>query len=404
MQERKTDPSRPGVTPDGDVYEQRISVPFDYPVHFTRGIFDPGRPLLADVIQRKGGRSPHRLLACLDAGLVAAHPALPAQIQDYCRAHAGVLELVCAPLLVPGGEKAKDGWGEVHRLLEQIGSHRLCRQSFVLAAGGGSALDLTGMAAALAHRGIRLIRLPTTVLAQNDAGIGVKNGINGQGAKNFIGTFAPPFAVINDASFLPTLQHRDWVGGIAEAFKVAILKDRDFFLFLCKNAAALRNRDLPLMETLIRRCARLHLDHIRTGGDPFEFGSSRPLDFGHWSAHRLESLSGFTLGHGQAVAIGIALDSCHALRLGHLTTAELEMILTGLQDSGLPLWDALLEKRDGRGQWLLLEGLRLFQEHLGGELSLALPRSIGSQCEIHEANPALIRECVEFLRARYSTP
>ena len=278
---------------------ERFSVPFEYPVHFTRRVFDARNPLLADVMERLGEKRRHRATVCVDAGVAAAHPKLLDEIKEYFHSRGGAMELCGVPAVVPGGEAAKAGWAAVRDTMWTVGNLHLDRQSFVIAVGGGGLLDMVGFATAIVHRGLRLIRVPTTTLSQNDAGIGVKNGMNEHGMKNFVGTFAPPFAVINDFSFLHTLDGQHWIGGAAEAFKVAIIKNAEFFEFLCANARALRDRQAAPMEELIRRCARLHLEHIRTSGDPFEFGSARPLDFGHWAAHKIEAMSNFTLDTGR---------------------------------------------------------------------------------------------------------
>src|SRR4029079_4140447 len=115
----------------------------------------------------------------------------------------------------------------------------LDRHAFVMAVGGGALLDLVGYAAATTHRGGRLLRVPTTVLAQNDSGVGVKNGVNAFGVKNLVGTFAPPFAVINDLRFLQTLEPRERVAGMAEAVKVALVRDASFFEWMEAEAAGL---------------------------------------------------------------------------------------------------------------------------------------------------------------------
>ena len=294
---------------------QKFSVPFRYPVHFTRNVFAPDNSLLASVL-RSPTSGPARVLLVVDAGLAEATPELLRRIERYFRAHRSVLNLVRKPLLVSGGENAKNGWASVREIMTDAGTEHLDRHSYVVAVGGGSVLDMAGFAASLVHRGLRFVRIPTTVLAQNDAGVGVKNGMNDGGAKNFAGTFAPPYAVINDFEFLKTLPQREWIGGVAEAFKVAIIKDRPFFGYLCKHAAALRDRDQAVMEKVVHKTAALHLRHIATSGDPFESGSARPLDFGHWAAHRLELLSNFALGHGSAVSVGIALDSTYAMLRG----------------------------------------------------------------------------------------
>lgn len=312
----------------------------------------------------------------------------------------GRLKMEGAIEIVPGGERAKNDWNLARHIMNTLADGHLCRHSYVLAIGGGSFLDIVGLAASLVHRGVRLIRAPSTVLSQNDAGVGVKNGIDEHRMKNFAGTFTPPFAVLIDFRFLRTLPQKYWTGGIAEALKVAIIKDRDFFDFLCFNAEKLAERDDRAIKVTIKRCAILHLEHIRTNGDPFEFGSARPLDFGHWSAHRLEVLSNHQIGHGQAVAIGIALDTCYAHHKGMLTSAERDTIINALEKTGLPVWSGLLELKTPSGTLEILKGLDDFQEHLGGQLNVTLPATIGQKVEVHEMDIAIIHEAIAYLKQR----
>ncbi len=248
------------------------------------------------------------------------------------------------------------------------------RHSYVAAIGGGSVLDLAGFASAVAHRGIKHIRIPTTVLSQNDSGVGVKNGINYNGKKNFTGTFAPPVAVFNDERFLETLSERDWRSGIAEAIKVGLIKDADFYYWIEENVEKLIARDGETMNRLIRRCAALHLQHIASG-DPFELGSSRPLDFGHWSAHKLEQLSGFKILHGEAVAMGIALDTLYSALSGRLLMEKAERIIQLLIKCGFEITNPLLEIQDENSE--ILKGLQEFREHLGGQLTMMLLPILG---------------------------
>lgn len=365
------------------IYIQSFSVPFEYPVYFTNDLFSPDNPVLRTVVDRLNEGRRHRFVAFVDAGVAAAHEDLLFRMREYFRSRSQDMALVASPTLVPGGESAKNGWNHVHDIIDRISRSRLDRQSYVLAVGGGAVLDMVGFASAVVHRGLRLLRVPTTTLAQNDAGIGVKNGINDHGQKNYIGTFAPPFAVLNDATFLTTLSFEQWIGGISEAFKVAIIKDASFFEFLVQSAPALQARDATVMAEAVRRCAILHLEHIRSNGDPFEFGSARPLDFGHWAAHKLESMSGYIIGHGQAVAIGIAMDSCIAARQGLIAEADVNRIISGLRDCGLPVWDDLLERRLPDGSLEIMAGLAQFREHLGGDLTITLPHGIGSKTEVN---------------------
>ena len=242
--------------------------------------------------------------------------------------------------------------------------------------------------------------MPTTVLAQDDAGVGVKNGINAFGKKNFIGTFAPPFAVINDFDLLASLPEREKRAGYIEAIKVALIRDATFFEFIESNDAALRAFESEAVEQLIRRCAEAHVRHIATGGDPFEQGSARPLDFGHWAAHKLEQLSGFKIHHGEAVAIGIALDVIYSTLAGHLDEASSERILKLIESLGFELWTDELTRNDASGKLAVLNGLEEFREHLGGALTITLLKSIGEGFEVHAMDEGKIVEAIGQLSRR----
>lgn len=378
---------------NGDQILQALTVSFEYPVVFTEEVFHPGNATLVDAMDRLHEGRAHRALAIVDANVAEAQPALADELRSYFHAHAPRVELAGPALILPGGEGIKNDLSYVRQMVSAMVEARLCRHSFVIAVGGGALLDAAGFAAALFHRGLRLIRLPTTVLAQNDAGIGVKNGVNLGNIKNAIGVFAPPFAVINDGRFLLTLPDREWISGIAEAFKVAIIRDKSFFESLAKDAARLRARDSAAMRLLIRRCAGLHLAHTRAGGDPFESSRARPLDFGHWSAHKLEAMSGFAILHGEAVAAGILLDCAYAAIQGWLSGDEFQAIHGAVAATGLPVWFDLLERPE------LLEGIEEFREHLGGGLCITFPRGIGAGFETGDIDLHAMREAVRQLRA-----
>ena len=359
---------------------QNFAVEFSYGVQFTRGLFDTKNPLLVETISKNPDQSKSIIMA-IDSGLLACDPQLVLKIKQYAEHFSERIQLTIDPIVIPGGEAAKNDPSlieKIHRAVEQEG---ICRHSYILAIGGGAAIDMVGYAAATAHRGIRLIRIPTTVLAQNDAAIGVKNGVNAFGKKNFLGTFAPPFAVLNDFDFLATLDDRDWRSGMAEAVKVALIKDRRFFNFISDHAMALAQRDDKAMEQLIYRCCQLHLDHIANYGDPFEMGSSRPLDFGHWAAHKLEYLTDFRLRHGEAVAIGMALDCTYSYLTGLLDKAEWQQIIQTLKELGFELYVPELDAEDS-----IFQGLKEFREHLGGHLAIMLLQSIGKGIEVGQVN------------------
>jgi 3-dehydroquinate synthase len=378
---------------------QKIAVPFEYDVVFTRDLFAPDNEALAQVFPAAEGAG--RLAVFVDQGVVEHWPELPAKITRWCEVHARAVKLAGAVTMVPGGEAVKNDLTFVQRMTHQFQRLELCRHSYAMAIGGGAVLDAVGLAAAVFHRGLRLLRVPTTVLSQDDSGVGVKNGVNLDGVKNLIGTFAPPFAVLNDLLFLTTLDERDWRGGLAEAFKVAVLKDLGLLEDLERSAALLVARDLDTMARIVERCAMLHLDHIRAGGDPFEFGSARPLDFGHWSAHKLEALSQYEVRHGEAVAIGIALDLHGAARLGFIPAAERDRVCAAMEACGLALWHPLLAKRSRvTGSLAVLAGLEEFRQHLGGRLTLTMPDGLGRKREVHALPEALVEEAVAWLQAR----
>ena len=384
-----------------DVIAQRFTVGFEYRVYFTREVFSRSNPLFAQAIEHTIPDRPARVLFIVDDGVSQAHPGLVGAIQDYCDSFAEKISLAGPVLVVPGGEQSKNDSRAVPRILEAIHDAALCRHSYVAAVGGGAVLDLVGYAAATVHRGVRLIRVPTTVLAQDDSAVGVKNGINAYGQKNYLGTFAPPFAVVNDFGFLTTLSDRDWRGGVAEAVKAALIKDRAFFEYIEQHADQLRQRDMPVMEAVIRRSAELHLAHIATGGDPFEMGSSRPLEFGHWAAHKLERLSSHRLRHGQAVSIGLALDTTYSKLGGWLAESEWQRIVALLQKLGLPLFAPELARHleDEEHAACVLRGLDEFREHLGGRLTIMLLRGIGDPFDAHEIRKDLVARSIDILKA-----
>lgn len=374
---------------------QAFDIRFEYKVFFTSHLFAKENDLFRTFLRETGNAGVTRkILFVLDKGVVDSHPALTGQIRDYFAGEADV-RLVDEMIVLPGGEVTKNDEGYFQKILTAVNQHGIDRHSFLVAIGGGSVLDVAGYAAAVAHRGVRHIRIPTTVLSQNDSGVGVKNGINYFNKKNFLGSFTPPVAVFNDDHFLTTLDDGEWRSGISEAVKVALIKDAIFFEWIEANADKMAAREMTPMRYQIRRCAELHLQHIASG-DPFEFGSSRPLDFGHWSAHKLEQLSNFTVRHGDAVATGIALDTVYSFLSGWLPEESMKRVLDVLLALGLPITHPLLDITDDQSP--LLAGLNEFREHLGGRLTIMLLRKIGKGEEVHEMDTKLVRQASEWIR------
>ena len=382
--------------------ERTIQVGYRLRVRFTHDAFDPANLVLQSVL-RDDVRGPRpKALVILDESLSQVKPALARRIEAYFATHSDGIQLVCPPLVIEGGERTKNSYFHVSEIQSHIDRYHIDRHSYVIAIGGGALLDMAGLAAATAHRGVRLMRLPSTTLSQCDSGVGVKNGINAFGKKNFIGAFAPPFAVINDFQLLESLAPRDRRAGFVEAVKVALIRDAAFFSELDGATEKLRAFDTTAVGRLIFRSAELHLDHIATSGDPFESGSARPLDFGHWSAHKLEQLSEFKIRHGEAVAVGVALDTIYSRAMGFLDAASAERVLVLLEALGFELFANELLHVDSGGSLMVMDGLEEFREHLGGELAITLLKGIGQGFEVREMNLARVVEAIYELKERHA--
>ena len=379
--------------------EQSFMVTYRYKLQFTQHLFQVENKLFASLIADYKNE-PVKLLFIVDDGVSNAHPQLLKNIKTYCDAYAENLQFTDA-ILIEGGENCKNNHEiSVDKVLQGINESAICRHSFVVVIGGGAVIDMTGYAAAIAHRGVKLIRIPTTVLSQNDSAVGVKNSINTFKKKNFLGTFAPPYAIINDTEFLKTLEQRDWISGIAEAIKVALIKDAKFFIEIEKDAILLKDRNMEAMQRNIYRCAELHMQHIAQGGDPFESGSSRPLDFGHWAAHKLEFMTNYQLRHGEAVAKGIALDVTYAFLKEFISEATYHRILNVMQTIGFDLEILLSTSAEVKE---LLNGIEEFREHLGGKLTITLISAIGTQYDVHEIDTSFMERSISYLNEQVKT-
>lgn len=384
--------------------QKPIQLSYDHRVVFTHGAFQTSNATLRDLVAHAAElRGPSKVVVFVDGGLLAGDPELTARIERYFAHHRAVAELVSAPVVLAGGEACKNEWALVDKVWQAINYHKICRHSYVVAVGGGAFQDMVGFGAATAHRGIRLIRMPTTTLSQGDGGVGVKNGVNYFGKKNWIGTFAVPFAVVNDLDFIHRLPERDRRAGIVEAIKVSLIRDAAFFHYIEENAAALADLEPEVLEKVIRRSAELHVEHIASGGDPFELGSARPLDFGHWAAHKLEPLSGFAINHGEAVAIGMAVDLLYSANVDMLDGDTAQRILALMERIGFVLWSDFLDAHDRATQPVILQGLEEFREHLGGELTITLVPEIGRKLEVHSMDESAVLDAVAQLKSRATT-
>lgn len=391
-------PNRP-LDPEFFCNDNELNIHFDVPqiqrLRFTKNIMDDDFNTLADLIETSGP-APAKVQIWVDGALQIPQGA------DLKRLHARLnnelhIDVVDGIKYLPGGENVKRDPRSIESILSSFNEVNLDRRSYVLVIGGGAVLDAVGFAAATAHRGIRLIRIPTTTLAQGDSGVGVKNAINYFGKKNWLGSFATPWAVINDAKILETLPDRDFRCGFSEAVKVSLLKSAEQFETLVANASQIRERNSEVTQQALKHSILLHLQHITRGGDPFEAEMARPLDFGHWSAHKLEPMSEYTLRHGEAVSIGVALDCLYSSRVYSLPRTEAHRVVRCLAEMGLPTSHPLLANKTA-----LFDGLEEFRQHLGGELTITMIDKPGTPLDVHEIDytemNAAIEELIEISR------
>jgi len=380
--------------------EKKIRLEYAHRILFTRDVFAPANTTIRDLLLLDHPNKVPRVLIFADEQVMAANPDLSATIHTYARTHAEVLDLAGEVVILPGGEPCKNDFSLVQRCWQAIHDGMLDRHSYVFVIGGGAALDLVCFAASTAHRGIRHVRFPTTTLSQGDGGVGVKNGVNFFGKKNWVGSFAVPFAVVNDFAFLESLPERGRRNGVIEAIKVALIRDKAFFEEMEAMADALAQLNQSALERVVQRSAELHVEHIATGGDPFELGSARPLDFGHWAAHKLEQITHFQVTHGEAVAIGMAVDLIYSVKKGILDSGTAERVLALIERIGFDTYHPGLLAAGKSGEPVILEGLEEFREHLGGELTVTLVPKIGEKLEVHEMERPLILLALDELAER----
>ena len=367
-------------------------VDFTYRLRFTGDVLRRETSTLLELMPAEGAA---RVLFVVDAQVADAVAWLVPELEGLGRRFPDRVELSGPVHRVAGGEGCKNSSEAVDALLDRINADNLDRRNYVVVIGGGAVLDAVGLAAAVAHRGVRLIRLPTTTLGQDDSGIGVKNAINRYDKKNWQGTFAVPWAVVNDQQLLETLPDRDFRAGFSEAVKVSLLKEPAFFDYLCRHARDLADRRPDVARQAIERSAVWHLQHITRGGDPFEMLEARPLDFGHWSAHKLEPMTAYRLRHGEAVAVGLAIDCVYSSMIHGLPADDAERVCACLEALGLTLSHPLLADVD-----TLLGGLEEFRQHLGGQLTVTMLRGVGDPIDVHRIDREAMAEAIRRVARR----
>ena len=365
-----------------------FEVPFVHRLRFTQGIFGDGNACLRDLMAGSVAGERVRVVVVVDKG--ACDGGRIAEIEGYFERNADYFDLRADILVVEGGEQVKQDGAVYDAVCDLINRGGICRQSYVLVMGGGAVLDAAGFAAGSAHRGVRLVRLPSTTMGQADSGVGVKFGINSFGKKNFLGGFGVPWGVVCDTEMLEGLSDADWRCGFIEAVKVGLVKDGGLFEAVEAGLEGIVGRKMESSVAVIKRSAKAHMEHIVLGGDAFEMTSARPLDFGHWAGHKLEQMTNFKLRHGEGVAMGLGIDVTYCY-------------LSGMIDEGL--WLRILRVIHGLGFKLrcdemgdvagLLGGLEEFREHLGGRFTLCMIEGVGKGVDVYEIDFALMKRAIE---------
>jgi len=341
-----------------------------------------GRGLIADLGKRIAALRPGAAAAIVSDEIVAAR--YLAQAESALNA-AGVR---ASRVVVPAGEASKS-WHVLESLCEQLLAARIERGDLVVALGGGVVGDLAGFAAAIVRRGLSVVQVPTTLLAQVDSSVGGKTGINSAHGKNQIGAFYQPMLVIADTALLDTLPAREFRAGYAEVVKYGLIGDAGFFAWLEANWRDVLSGG-PAREHAIATSCRAKA--ITVANDERESGERALLNLGHTFGHALEAAAGFShrLLHGEAVAIGMALAFAFSARRGLLAPAEAARVERHLAAVGLPT-----KPSDVAFAWPGADALMALmaqdKKARRGKLTLILARGIGASFVAPDADPAEVR-------------
>ncbi len=286
-------------------------------------------------------------------------------------------------LEVPVGEKQKS-LETAGRLYQELTDFYTERTTPILALGGGVIGDLTGFVAATYLRGVPLIQIPTTLLAQLDSSIGGKVAVNHGRLKNKIGVFYQPRLVISDITTLKTLPAVEVSEGLAEAIKYGVIRDAELFTYIESNLDQIRALDDSALETIVFRSAQIKAEVVAK--DEKDFGLRRILNYGHTVGHAIETVSDFTVSHGGAVAIGMLAAASISNRLGILDQKEVSRLKNIIASAGLPTKLPSLEAAR------LIQAIRHDKKILQGKIKFVLPRTIGDVFITDEVSSTIIEQ------------
>jgi len=320
-----------------------------YPVEFAEDAFGAS-PALAETLKKATGSESPNVLIVADMNVVQRTEGLGLKIGRYVQEHG--IRLTGSPVVLSGGEKVKaDGLQSALKIVDALLSAKLGRNDVVLALGGGTILDVAGYAAAQVRGGVKIVRVPTTPAAMMGAAYADYAAVDSASVKDALRVPSVPAAVVIDPTFAATVLDGVWRGGIGEAFRLALACDAALVKKLVQFAAAYRERDMAVLEDVVRA---VHAVRAKKGD----------TSFGRWAAFRLESMSGYKLPHGYAVSIGLCIDLGYADLRGYLKAGDRDRIMAALEAAGaldgrahsghlLSQADSLLK---GLGSWALQSG------------------------------------------------
>ncbi len=288
-------------------------------------------------------------------------------------------------LLVPDGEEHKS-LETAGRLYQELADIHAERKTPVLALGGGVIGDLAGFVAATYQRGVPLVQVPTTLLAQVDSSIGGKVALDHGRLKNKIGAFYQPRLVVSDTATLATLPEAEVTGGLAEVIKYAVIRGKGFFTYLENNLDRVRTLDSKVIEEVVFRSVRVKAMIIEK--DERDFGLRNLLNYGHTIGHAVESVSDFKIGHGPAVAIGMIAAGRIAVSLGMFSRSEQSRLVKLIRRAGLPVEmpDLAVDR--------LIQAMEHDKKIVNGRIRFILPRTIGRVIISDEVTPSLVEQAL----------
>lgn len=379
-------------------HTQELQSTHRYTVCFTSDLFGPDNETIRRTLTKMGHKPPLRCAVLVDSGVAARNAALIPQILHHFQKERPFLDLCHPPFAMPGGESVKNSRRTAEAISAIARTHALSRESLVLVVGGGAFLDAAGTALSQCDGGIPTANIPTSPLAQSAAGIGAMRFMNEGGIKNAAGIFAPPHAVFIDFALLKTLPFEHHVSGMAEAFKMALAADAEFFAILCRKALKIRQNDRSTVEKVIHKTATLHLDQARKSYARMAHGDGNPADFGDWTARWLETLSGYKLPHGHALSVGIALKAWYGCHTGTLAEGEFTRLIEALLTCGLPIWNRFLETRTKDGTLALTEGLTRYQNGSSGHRPILIPVGVGTLKAVDHLDVTVFEQGIDLLK------